>query len=146
MPYRWLEDIAVADAAFEAWADTPEGLLAEAGEAALAVMVGDPAAVRRRVRREARLAEEPDLLLLGLLQRVIWHKDAERLLLHVGPLSLERGAEGRWSVAAELWGEEIDPARHDLLTDVKAVTLHRLFVGRDPGEAGAWRARVVLDV
>ena len=146
MPHRWLEDIAIADAAFEAWAATPEALLAEAGEATLGVMVEDPAAVQRRVRREVRLADEPDLLLLQLLQRVLWHKDAERLLLHVGPLELEQGERGRWAVRAELWGEEIDPARHDLLTDVKAVTLHRLFVGRDPGEAGAWRARVVLDV
>ena len=110
-------------------------------------MVGDPSAVERRVRREARLVDEPDLLLLGLLQRVVWHKDAERLLLHVGPLELERDeAGGLWAVRAELWGEEIDPARHDLLADVKAVTMHRLFVGRDPGEGGAWRARVVLDI
>ncbi len=173
MPYRYLEDIAIADAAFEAWADSPEALLAASGEAVLGVMVGDPAAVQRRVRREVRLEEEePELLLWRLLQEQVYYKDAERLLLHVDPLRLERaGGDGRerWALAAELRGEQIDPARHDLLADVKAVTLHRLAVWRDPGqrgrsspmqplsaepahrrasagEGGAWRARVVLDV
>ncbi len=146
MPYRWLEDVAIADAAFEAWASTPELLLVEAGEAVLETMAGDPARVERKVRREVTLDDSPDLLLLRLLQALLWHKDAEQLLLHVGPLTLTRdlGTDaGRWKVAAELWGERIDPSRHDGV-DVKAVTLHRLFLGR--GDDGSWRARAVLDV
>ena len=158
MPYRWLEDIAIADAAFEAWAPTPEELLVEAGEAVLEAMTGDPARVARKVRRDVTLDDSPDFVLVRLLQALLWHKDAERLLLHVGRVALTRdpGAggsldagvdagldAGRWKVTAELWGESIDPARHDGV-DVKAVTMHRLFLGR--GNDGSWRARVVLDV
>lgn len=146
MPYRWLEDIAIADAAFEAWASTPEELLAEAGEAVLEVMAGDPGRVDRRVRRDVSLDDSPDLLMVRLLEAQLWHKDAEQLLLHLGPLTLAQspGGEGdHWSATAELWGERIDPARHDGV-DVKAVTLHRLFLGR--GDDGIWRARFVLDV
>ncbi len=156
MPHRWLEDIAPADAAFEAWAETPEALLEEAGEAVLEIMAGDPGTVARRVRRDVRLEDEPDLLLLGVLQAVLWHKDAEQLFLHVGPVVLTRTSgtseasgtsvpeAGRWAVAAELWGERISAERHELGTDVKAVTLHQLSVRQDPD--GTWRARVVLDV
>jgi len=147
VPYRWLEDIAIADAAFEAWASTPEELLSEAGDAVLEAMTGDPLLVQRVVRREVSLDDHPDLLLARLLGALLWHKDAEQLLLHVGPVQLAQegtpGAE-RWRVDAQLWGEMIDPARHDGGVDVKAVTLHRLFVGR--GDDGSWRARVVLDV
>ena len=166
MPYRWLEDIAIADAAFEAWAPTAEELLMQAGEALLEVMAGDPARVQRKVRREVTLDDIPDLLMVRLLQALVWHKDAEQLLLHVGPLTLRRelgadagadteattgadagaavsAATGRWKVTAELWGERIDPARHDGV-DVKAVTMHRLFLGQ--GDDGSWRARAVLDV
>jgi len=146
MPYRWLEDIAIADAAFEAWAPTPEELLVEAGEAVLEAMAGDSARVQRKVRREVTLEDSPDFVLLRLLQALLWHKDAEQLLLHVGPVTLTRDLgehAGRWKVLAELWGERIDPARHDGV-DVKAVTLHRLFVGR--GHDGSWQARAVLDV
>ncbi len=145
MPRRWLEDIALADAAFEAWAATPEELLVESAEAVLEAMAGDASLVERRVRREALLDDSPEFLLVRLLQLQIWHKDAEQLLLHVGPVTLDRGAHGtRWSVRAELWGEAIDPGRHAQGTDVKAVTFHRLFVGQEPD--GTWHARVVLDV
>jgi SHS2 domain-containing protein len=159
VPYRWLEDIAIADAAFEAWAPTPEELLVEAGEAVLEAMAGDPARVDRKDRREVTLEDSPDFLLVRLLQALLWHKDAEQMLLHIGPVTLTRGSgardgaggaaaaagadTGRWKVFAELWGERIDPARHDGV-DVKAVTLHRLFLGQEPD--GSWRARAVLDV
>ncbi len=155
MPYCWLEDMALADEAFEAWADTPEALLAECGEAVLELMAVDPGAVARRVRRDVQLEDEPDLLLLRLLQSVIWYKDAEQLFLHVGPVVLTRAAAAhgkqgqrdggeRWTVSAELWGEEISAERHQMGTDVKAVTLHQLSLRQDP--EGTWRARVVLDV
>jgi len=39
MPYRYLEDIALADAAFEVWADSLEELMIEAADAAVNVMV-----------------------------------------------------------------------------------------------------------
>jgi len=46
-------------------------------------------------------------------------------------------------VAASVWGEPIDPARHVIHTEIKAVTFHGLEVVRDgPG----WRARVLFDV
>ncbi len=147
MPYRWLEDMAIADAAFEAWAPTPEELLAECGEAVLETLTGDAGSVRREIRLELLLEDSPDLLVVRLLESLLWHKDAEQLLLHVGPIALVRrpGPDGGlWSIAAELWGERVDPSRHNGGVDVKAVTLHGLAVGQDPD--GIWRARVVLDV
>jgi SHS2 domain-containing protein len=44
---------------------------------------------------------------------------------------------------AEARGEPLDPARHRLLADVKAVTLHRLRVERT---VRGWEASVVLDI
>lgn len=147
MPYRWLEDVAIADAAFEAWALTPEELLSECGEAVLETLTGDPAGVRRQVRVELLLEDSPDLVVVRLLESQLWHKDARQLLLHVRPVALVRrpGPDGvLWSLAAELWGEPLDPSRHGGGVDVKAVTLHQLAVSQDPD--GTWRARVVLDV
>jgi SHS2 domain-containing protein len=48
-----------------------------------------------------------------------------------------------YALQAELVGEPIDPHRHELLADVKAVTLHGLCVERVDS---AWRAEVTLDV
>jgi SHS2 domain-containing protein len=47
------------------------------------------------------------------------------------------------AVHAALKGEAIDPSKHELSADVKAVTLHGLTVEHN---ATGWRAQVTLDV
>ncbi len=143
MPFRYLDDIALADVAFEAEAGSPGELFAEAWAATLAVMVDEPDSLAREVERRVSLAEaELDLLLFDFLGRLVYCKDAERLLLRAESVEVARGGLG-WSVEARLAGERIDPARRALGVDVKAVTLHRLSVSES---AGRWRAVVVLDV
>lgn len=46
-------------------------------------------------------------------------------------------------VEAEVWGEPIDPARHVVHTEIKAVTFHGLVV---QCEGGIWTAQVLFDV
>jgi SHS2 domain-containing protein len=42
-----------------------------------------------------------------------------------------------------LIGEQFDPRRHVMLTELKAVTYHQLNV---EGAEGGWKARIVFDV
>ena len=44
---------------------------------------------------------------------------------------------------SEMRGEEIVPDRHDLIVDVKAVTLHRYRVEETPD---GWESTVILDI
>ncbi|MDE2888473.1 MAG: archease [Gemmatimonadota bacterium] len=143
MSYRFIEDIAIADVAFEAWGEDLGGVLRAAAEATLNVMVSDLDSVAPRERRTVKLeAEEPDLLLFDFLQEVIFFKDANRLLLRPANVVVE-AHESVFKVSADLVGEELDMKRHDLIVDVKAVTLHRFVVERVNGR---WRAFVVLDI
>ena len=87
-------------------------------------------------------AEAIDLLLFALLQELIFYKDAERLLLKLLEANIQEQNEG-WVLTAVLGGEPIDPNRHELLVDIKAVTLHRFHV--EPFKGG-WKAFVILDV
>ena len=143
MPYEYLGDIAIADIAFEARADTREALFVEAGEALMNVMVESLQLIRPRERRTLHVeAESLERLLFEYLQQFIFFKDAEQLLLRVSEVAIgEEG--GRLDLRAEATGEKIDPARHDLNADVKAVTLHRFQVRRGPE---GWKATVVLDI
>ena len=142
-PYRYLEGIATADVAFEAWGATREETFLAAADATLNTMVEEIGTVAPRERRIFSVAaDSPDLLLVELLQELVYYKDAERLLLRVRDLRIEETGSGI-RLHAEAFGETIDPARHTLLGDVKAVTLHRLVVERTPA---GWRAVVVLDV
>ncbi|MDD5761075.1 MAG: archease [bacterium] len=142
-PYRYLEEIATADVAFEAWGATKEETFLAAADATLNTMVeniGTVAPLERRVFSVA--ADSLDLLLFELLQELVYRKDAERLLLRICDLRIEEIGSG-YRLHAEAIGETIDPARHPLLADVKAVTLYRLSVEKSPT---GWRAVVVLDV
>ena len=143
MPYRYLEDIAIADSAFEAWGRTIEEMIMAASDATLNIMVDNLESI---AFRESRLREfedtQIDMLLFQVLQEIIFFKDAEKLLLRVCHVQVHEGAN-LWKVAVEFQGESIDPERHDLSVDVKAVTLHRLRV---ENKDCSWTATVVVDV
>jgi len=80
--------------------------------------------------------------LFQLLQELIFFKDAEKLLLRVKEIRIRR-LEDRFTLEAKARGEELDPSRHDLVVDVKAVTLHRFQVEQT---AQGWKATVILDI
>jgi SHS2 domain-containing protein len=143
MPYQYLPDIAIADVAFEAWSDTLEGLFLSAADATMNVMVADLSTIVEHDLRTLTAADgEVDMLLFQLLQELIFYKDAERLLLRVQSLVIRREESG-YSLLAEARGEEIDPLRHDLVVDVKAVTLHRFCLAQS---VRGWEVTVVLDI
>jgi len=143
MPFRFLEEIATADVAFEAWGETREELFISSAAALLRTMAEAPEQVIGRLEIIIRMDhEELDLLLLSFLQELIFHKDAGRLLLHAETVRIEARETG-FHLEASVRGEKIDASRHRLLVDVKAVTLHRLQVVCTDNR---WRAVVVLDV
>jgi SHS2 domain-containing protein len=143
VPYRYLEDIATADVAFEAWGDTAEEMLIAAADATMNVMVAELDTIADRERRAIHVqAEAMDMLLFELLQELIYYKDAERLLLRVPSVHVQHRAD-RLELSAEAYGEELDPDTHELVVDVKAVTLHRFRVEQT---ASGWKATVILDI
>lgn len=143
MPYNFLEDIATADVAFEAWGKSVEEMFASAADAAMNVMVADLASIARREHRSIDLkADALDMLLFELLQELIFYKDAEEILLRVEDIRIDCG-EGSCAVRATAFGEKIDPGKHDLIVDVKAVTLHKFKVERT---GRGWETLVILDI
>lgn len=143
MPYNFLDDIAIADIAFEAWGETLEEMFESAADASMNVMISDLESIRPQVERGIDVESDTiDMLLFSLLQELIFFKDAERLLLRVGDLKIGYG-NGAYSLKATARGEEIDPARHDMIVDVKAVTLHRFRVEQT---SRGWEAMVILDI
>lgn len=143
MPYRYLDDIAIADVAFEATGRTREEMFAAAGEALTGVMVEELCSIRAGRALVVDLeAETLERLLFDFLQELIYLKDAEQLLVRVSGITIS-GGEGSLRLRARAEGDPIDPLRHRLNADVKAVTLHRFEVREIPG---GWRATIVLDI
>ncbi len=143
MPFEFLDEIATADVAFEAWGDTIEEMFISAAEATMNVMVENLDKIERREKREIAIGSDAlDILLFSLLQEIIFLKDAEQLLLRIQDVNIGCG-DGLYSVRATGWGEQINPERHQLIVDVKAVTLHRFKVEHT---ARGWETFIILDI
>ncbi len=143
--YHFLDDVAISDAAYEVHAASLPALFREAAEALMSVQVGNLEAIRRaRVVRIEATEDALDMLLHHMLQDIIYYKDAQRLLLLVESVEIEETPEGKWQLVAEAAGEEINPERHELVADAKAITMHRFEVVQTP--EGAWKATVVVDI
>lgn len=142
MTYRYLEHIATADAAFEAFGATLEELFVSAADAVMNTMVEELASIgcKENVAFETEHTEL-DLLLYNFLSELVFLKDARCLLLRVKSVDIIE-QNGKYTAKVAAFGERIDPKKHPLLVDVKAVTLHRFSLEKtDTG----WQAVVILD-
>lgn len=140
--YRVLDDIALADCAFEIdGGDLPD--LFETAAVALAELMVDPATLRGGVEHGIELrAPALDLLLYDWLAELIYRKDCDREIFpHV---RVEVTGQGPFTLRAQVMGGTIDAARTTLGSDPKAVTFHQLRVEELDGSG--WRARVVIDI
>ena len=139
--FEFLEEVATGDVAMVARAGSQEALFRAAAKGLSETMV-ETKGVRPDIAKEIALVEESiDRLLYQWLSELVYLKDAERLLFSMFEVTIERGPLHQMKGVAI--GERIDPSRHTLRNDVKAVTLHRFRVER---EEGAWKATMIFDI
>jgi SHS2 domain-containing protein len=143
MGYRYIEDIVTADVAFEARANTLKGVFVSAAEALLNTMVINIDSVSNQTSKNISVeSDSKEMLLFDFLQELIFFKDSEQLLLRLKKMDiLESGT--KCSANFRLCGERINPEKHDLAVDVKAITMHLFGLTQKVNE---WVATVVLDV
>lgn len=107
------------------------------------VMVADLNTIGSSRELKLHLEEEAvEMLLFELLQELIFYKDAQQLLLRVSGINIGQAAQN-FTLDCRVQGEQLNPQKHELTVDVKAVTLHHYEVRQT--EAG-WEATVVLDI
>ncbi|HLA84335.1 MAG TPA: archease [Thermoguttaceae bacterium] len=128
-----------ADLGIRIEADSFAALLVEAAKGLTSVLVANPEAIEpaREVALTIR-GSQPEELLVDWLSELLYRFGAEHLLF--ARFEVTHQAD---HVAARLWGEAIDPARHRLDTEVKAITYHRLKVEEHEGR---WRGEVIVDL
>ncbi len=139
--FKYLEDVATADVAFEAKGKTLEEVFADCALATFEAMV-DTQKVKRRIEKSIEL-ENDDLerLLFDWLAELIYLKDSESLAFSDFSVRIEKNQV--YHLKASALGETIDQERHELQSDVKAVTYHLFKLVQKGGE---WTATVVLDI
>jgi SHS2 domain-containing protein len=139
--FRFLDDVAVADIAFEAEGDSVEELFRAATRALLETMA-DPLTVGTSWEQAVEQAEDdPASLLFAWLETIVYWKDAAGVVFHEATLTVTR--TDRWVLQGRLVGARVDHRSQELRNDVKGITKHLYEVTQ---EGARWRARVVLDV
>lgn len=141
--FLFLDDIATADLAFDAFGDSPQELFQAATDALIDAMA-DPQTVcstwQQTIERED---EDLASLLFDWLSDMVYWKDAAGVVFHRVHVTLLHRPGGSWNLNGVLSGEPVDGSRQVLRADVKGVTKHlyRLYQ-----EGCRWTVRVVLDV
>lgn len=137
MRYRTIEH--TADIGIEVEAGDMAGLFEGAALAMLSLLL-DPRAVSPAVERRIELeAGDVEELMFRWLGELLYYTEAEGLAF--GKVRVETVSET--GLAATVVGEALDPERHDIRLEIKAVTYHEMLVRRGPQ---GWSARVIFDV
>jgi SHS2 domain-containing protein len=128
-----------ADLGLQVRAANLDALFAEAGRGFLAILVENPSDVRPR--RDVKLQVEgtdKDYLFFDWLNELLYRFEIDHLLLAEFDVTLDEG--GLRAIAR---GEPVDPDRHHLAHEIKAITYHQLEVKHVPD---GWQARVIVDI
>jgi len=141
--FRYLEEIALADAAFEASGTSPSELCQAAAQAVIESMVDPGTVVPTWTRTVELTAPDFPTLLFDWLSELVYLKDAEGISFRETSPIVREHPETGWSLKADVSGAPINAEQQDLRADVKAVTKHLYEVRQQPGR---WTARVVLDI
>ena len=135
--YEFIEH--TADLGFKAYGATLEELFGHSAEAFFEALVALDS-VKETIERSIEVeADALDNLMVSWLAELLYLFDTERLLFKT--FHVKRIKDNH--LEANVRGEVLDPARHEIKTGIKAVTYHGLYVKE---REGGWEARVILDI
>jgi SHS2 domain-containing protein len=142
--FHFLNDVALADSAFEAWGDSLSDVFMAATQAVIEIFV-DPHSVCSQWTRVVTMEQtDAESLLFDWLSELVFIKDAEGVVFEEAQVRVTTTDDNQlYQLEGSLKGEPINPAQQDLGSDVKAVTKHQFSLKKKEGK---WVARVVLDL
>ncbi|MBI1973239.1 archease [Candidatus Micrarchaeota archaeon] len=141
MPHKFLENVSLADLAFEAEEDGLADFFKECATALFGVMANTETIKPVTEKRIEMEDVKVDSLLHKFLEEIVYLKDAEQLVFCECDVRVSGYA--LMKLNATLRGEKIDRKRHELHNDVKAVTWNDFKVTK---QGNHYKVKVVLDI
>ena len=137
--HKFLEDVVIADVAFEAEGSDLNEVFEACGDATFETIadletIGD--SETHVYTAENKNTED---LLYEFLEEIVYLKDTESLIFK----RCEVKISGSFRIEVKFFGEKINRKKQSLNTDVKAVTMHMFSLKK---ENEGYKATVVLDV
>ena len=139
--YKFLEDIAIADIAYEAYGKDLNELFENAAMA-IFELSAEIKTVESKEKIEFELENEKlDNLLYDFLSEILFLKDSKYMVFKEVKVDLKEGKPNK--LKAVMHGDTINSNNQHLENDIKAVTMHmfELKKGKD-----GYTARIVVDI
>jgi len=128
-----------ADLGLRVRAETREELCREAARGLFSVIVANLEDVRGLLVKTYRIeGEELDYLLFDWLNELLYTFETQKVLLSEFEVLLDEAG-----LQATARGEPMDPRRHRMEHEVKAITYHGLRVEQSDGQ---WLAEIIVDI
>lgn len=138
MKFKFLEKVAIADVAFEAYGKNLNELF-ENSAMAVAETMADVKTVEPKIKKEIKLENDKiDQLLFDFIGELIYLKDKDAFVFNKFEIDLKKG-----KLKALCYGDKINMKKQTLRNDVKAITYHMYKV--EKVKVG-YKVTIVLDV
>lgn len=142
--YRFLEDVALADIAYEAYGKDLDEMFENA-----ALAIFELSAELRTVDAKKKLKielenEKIDNLLYDFLSEILFLKDSKYMVFRKVKVKITQNKNKKdYHLNSVIGGDTINSKKQKLENDIKAVTMHMFEVKK---EKNRWKATIVVDI
>ena len=136
--FKYLEDVAIADIAFEAYGKNLNEVFENCAYAFFD-MTCNPKTVKQKIKKVITLKDKDEKnLLYNFLSELIFLKDSKQLIFSKLKVDIKDG-----KLNANLYGDKINSEEQELRNDIKAITLHMFNLQKTKNN---YKATVVVDI
>ena len=139
--YRFLEDVAIADIAYEAYGKNLNEMFENAAFAIFELSANLKTVIAKKKLEIKLVNEKIENLLYDFLSEILFLKDSKYMVFKKVKVSIIQNKE--YQLKAVLEGDTINPEKQQLENDIKAVTMHMFEIKK---EKNNWKAIVVVDI
>jgi len=132
-------DITTADACFRAYGKNLNVLFENSALAMFEIMVNTKQIEPKVERKIKAKAQDLQGLLFEWLNELLVFYGAENLAFSKFEVDLD---EKSLELKAKVWGEKINPEKHETKSEVKAATYHKMEIKKNK----EWKAQVIVDI
>ena len=142
--YKFLEDVAIADIAYEAYGKDLNELFENAAMA-IFELSAELKTVEAKKKFDVNLENEKlDNLLYDFLSEILFLKDSKYVVFKKVNVHVDEDKKNKkWKLKSVLEGDTINPEKQHLENDIKAVTMHMFKLEKTKT---GYKATVVVDI
>ena len=139
--YKFLEDVAIADIAYEAYGKTLNQLFENSAFAIFELSVNIETVKAKKTLMFKLENETIENLLYDFLSEILFLKDSKYMVFKRVKVAIKEGK--KYQLKAMLEGDTINPEKQQLENDIKAVTMHMFEVKKEKNQ---YTATIVVDI